>query len=435
MKGWELRVSQKELHRMHVVRLTLEGREGVGEGAKLLGISARQMKRLRRKMKRGGIESLVHGNRGKAAWNKTALEEREKVIDLAGERYHGLNDTHLTEKLKEKEKIVLSRPTVRRLLRAAGIAAVRKRGVKRHYKRRERKAQEGALLLWDGSPHRWLGQAKGEWSLMAVMDDATGALLHGVFALEEDAQSYLICLRQIVLDKGIPLALYMDRHGIFRRNDDHWSLQEQLAGEQTPTQLGQALRALGIETIFAMSPQAKGRVERLFNTLQDRLVQELRLAGISTAEDATAFLNGPFKADFNARFSKPARESQTAWRVLPKGLDVDRICSFRYEATVGNDNTVRLGGMILDIPSGPRHRGYAKARVEMRQLLDGRYRVYYKDDLLLETAPPVLQAPLRTLRRKHQRMKTSKKRPIAKVMTRNDRIKSRLTHDLGASNT
>jgi transposase len=435
MKGWELRVSQKELHRMHVVRLTLEGREGVGEGAKLLGISARQMKRLRRKMKRGGIESLVHGNRGKAAWNKTALEEREKVIDLAGERYHGLNDTHLTEKLKEKEKIVLSRPTVRRLLRAAGIAAVRKRGVKRHYKRRERKAQEGALLLWDGSPHRWLGQAKGEWSLMAVMDDATGALLHGVFALEEDAQSYLICLRQIVLDKGIPLALYMDRHGIFRRNDDHWSLQEQLAGEQTPTQLGQALRALGIETIFAMSPQAKGRVERLFNTLQDRLVQELRLAGISTAEDATAFLNGPFKADFNARFSKPARESQTAWRVLPKGLDVDRICSFRYEATVGNDNTVRLAGMILDIPSGPRHRGYAKARVEMRQLLDGRYRVYYKDDLLLETAPPVLQAPLRTLRRKHQRMKTSKKRPIAKVMTRNDRIKSRLTHDLGASNT
>jgi hypothetical protein len=270
---------------------------------------------------------------------------------------------------------------------------------------------------------------------MAVIDDATGALLHGVFALEEDAQSYLICLRQVVLDKGIPLALYMDRHGIFRRNDDHWSLQEQLAGEQTPTQLGQALRALGIETIFAMSPQAKGRVERLFNTLQDRLVQELRLVGISTANEATVFLNGPFKADFNARFSKPARESQAAWRPLPRGLDIDRLCSFRYDATVGNDNAVRLGGMILDIPSGPRHRGYAKARVEVRQLLDGRYRVYYKDDLLLETPPPVLQAPLRTLRRKHQRMKTRKKQPIAKVMTKNDRIKSRLTHDLGASNT
>ena len=435
MKGWELRVSQKELHRMHVVRLTLEGQESVGKAAKLLGISARQMKRLRRKMKERGVEGLLHGNRGKPPWNKTALEKIEKVIQLARGRYQGLNDTHLTEKLKEKEKISVSRPTVRRVLRGAGVAAVRKRGVKRHYKRRERKAQEGALVLWDGSPHRWFGESQGECSLMAVIDDATGKLLCGVFALQEDAQSYLICLRQMLLENGIPLAIYMDRHGIFRRNDEHWTLQEQLLGEQTPTQVGQALRALGIEPIFALSPQAKGRVERLFNTLQDRLVQELRLARITTPEKATLFVNGSFKADFNARFSKPARESQAAWRPLAKAIDVDRICSFRYEATVGNDNAIRLGGMILDIAAGPRNRGYAKARVEVRQLLDGRYRVYYKDDLLLETAPAVMQAPLRPLRRRHRRMKTRNKRPIAKAMTRNDRIKSRLTHDLGVSNT
>jgi Helix-turn-helix domain len=257
MSEWELRVSQREIHRMHVVRLTIEGRETVGRGAKLLGISVRQMKRLRRKMKEQGVEGLLHGNRGKGSWNKTASEKINQVLQLARGRYHGLNDSHLTEKLKEKEKIALSRPTVRTILRQGGIAAVRKRGVKRHYKRRERKAQEGDLLLWDGSPHRWFGDQSREWSLMAVVDDATGALLHGVFALEEDAQSYLICLRQIVLEKGIPLALYMDRHGIFRRNDDHWSLQEQLAGEQTHTQVGQALRALGIEPIFALSPQAK----------------------------------------------------------------------------------------------------------------------------------------------------------------------------------
>src|SRR6187200_3261794 len=335
MSEWELRVSQREIHRMHVVGLTIEGREAVGRGAKILGISVRQMKRLRRKMKEQGVEGLLHGNRGKVSWNKTASEKINQVLQLARGRYRGLNDTHLTEKLKEKEKIALSRPTVRTILRQGGIAAVRKRGVKRHYKRRERKAQEGDLLLWDGSPHRWFGDQAGEWSLMAVVEDATGALLHGVFALEEDAQSYLICLRQIVLEKGIPLALYMDRHGIFRRNDEHWILQEQLAGEQTPTQVGQALRALGIKPIFALSPQAKGRVERLFNTLQDRLVQELRLAGITAAQQATTFLNGPFKADFNARFAKPARESQAAWRALPKGLDVDRICSFSYQATVG----------------------------------------------------------------------------------------------------
>ena len=410
----ELRVSQRELHRMHIVQLTVEGRESVGRGAKLLGISARQLKRLRRKLKERGVKGLLHGNRGKRPWNKTAAEKVEAVMALARGRYQGFNDTHLTEKLKEKEKINVSRATVREILRQAGIAAVRKRGVKRHYKRRERKAQEGALVLWDGSPHRWFGEEAGEWSLMAVIDDATGRLLCGVFALQEDAQSYLICLRQMLLDKGIPLAIYMDRHGIFRRNDEHWTLQEQLAGEQVPTQVGQALRALGIEPIFALSPQAKGRVERLFNTLQDRLVQELRLAGITTPEQANVFVNGAFKDDFNQRFLKPAKESQAAWRPLPKGVDVDRICSFRYQATVGNDNTVRLGGMILDIPSGPRRRGYAKARVEVHQLLDGCWRVYYKNELLLETTPPAAPQPLRTLRRK-RRVQTGQKRRIPKL--------------------
>lgn len=407
-------MSQRELHRMHVVRLTLEGRESVGGGAKLLGISPRQMKRLRRKMREHGVGGLGHGNRSKRPWNKTVSEVTEKVIKLAGGRYQGLNDTHLAEKLREKEQLKVSRSTIRRIMRRAGIKAVRKRGVKRHYKRRERKAQEGALVLWDGSPHRWFGEKHGEWSLMAVIDDATGALVCGVFAREEDAQSYLICLRQMLLEKGIALAIYMDRHGIFRRNDDHWTVEEQLAGEQIPTQVGQALRALAIEPIFALSPQAKGRVERLFGTLQDRLVQELRLAGITTAEQATPFVNGSFKADFNARFARPAQKSEAAWRPLPKGLDVDRICSFRYEAVVGNDNAVRLGGIILDIPAGPRRRGYAKARVEVRQLLDGRWRVYYHNQLLLETTPPVVQAPLRTLRRRHRVAKTVEKSQMKK---------------------
>jgi len=196
-------------------------------------------------MKEQGVEGVLHGNQGKTPWNKTVSEKIKQVVELARGRYQGLNDTHLTEKLKEKEKVALSRPTVRTILRRAGIAAVRKRGVKRHYKRRERKAQEGALLLWDGSPHHWFGNEQGECNLTAVIDDATGALLYGVFTVEEDAQSYLICLRQILLEKGIPLALYMDCHGIFRRNDDNWSLQEQLAGEQTPTQVGPGATAIG----------------------------------------------------------------------------------------------------------------------------------------------------------------------------------------------
>lgn len=403
----ELMVSQRDLHRMHVVRLTLEGRESVGRGAELLGVSVRQVKRLRKKMREGGAQGLLHGNRGRRAWNRTVGQVMRKVLQLAQGRYRGLNDTHLTEKLSEKEGMKLSRAAVRRILRQGGIAPARKHRPKRHYKRRERKAQEGALLLWDGSPHRWLGENGPNWTLVVAVDDATGALLYGVFAEQEDAQSYLTCLKHLLLEKGIPLAIYMDRHGIFKRNDDHWTLEEELAGERIPTQVGLALKSLGVEPIFALSPQAKGRVERLFGTLQDRLVSELRLAGIRTQDQATAFVNGTFKTDFNHRFAKPPQHTQSAWRQLPRELDVERICSFRYQATVGNDNAVRLAGVILDIPEGPRHRGYAKERVEVRQLLDGRWRVYLKDELLLETNKPLLQVPLRTVRRRHrERFKT-----------------------------
>ena len=200
---------------------------------------------------------------------------------------------------------------MRRVLREAGIAAVRKRGVKRHYKRRERKAQEGSLLLWDGSPRRWFGEKFGEWSLMAAIDDATGKLVCGVFARQEDAQSYLICLRQIVLENGIPLAMYMDRHGIFRRNDDHWTVQEQLAGQQTPTQVTQALLAFGIKPIFALSPQAKGRVERLFNTLQDRLVQELGWHG-SPAPTSDALCERPVQNRFQHPLCQTGQRKPTS---------------------------------------------------------------------------------------------------------------------------
>jgi transposase len=398
----ELIMSQRDLNRMHVVRLTLERGESVQRGAELLGLCARQVKRLRKKMREGGVKGVLHGNRGRKPWNRTAAKTADKVLQLARGRYQGLNDTHLTEKLNEKEGVKLSRWTVRVLLRRAGIAAVRKHCAKRHYKRRERKAQEGALLLWDGSSHRWLGESGPKWTLVVAMDDATGALLDGVFAEQEDAQSYLTCFKHLLTERGIPLAIYMDRHGIFKRNDDHWTLEEELAGERIPTQVGLALKSLGVEPIFALSPQAKGRVERLFGTLQDRLVSELRLAGIGTRDRATTFVNGSFKTDFNRRFSKPPEQSQAAWRKLPRGLDVERICSFRYEATVGNDNAVRLAGVILDIPEGPNHKGYAKSRVEVRQLLDGRWRVYLKDQLLLETNKPEIKAPLRTVRRRHR---------------------------------
>lgn len=185
---------------------------------------------------------------------------------------------------------------------------------------------------------------------------------------------------------GIPVAIYMDRHGIFRRNDAAWTLQEELRGRQEPTQVGRALERLGITPIDALSPQATGRIERLWGTLQDRLVSELRLAGIRTLQAANAWLSG-FTTAFNARFAHPAADTTPAWRPVPAHLDLDQICSFYTEATVLNDNTIRVHGALLPIPPGPSGRGYTKARVEVRQFLDGTWRIYYHDCLIATHAP------------------------------------------------
>jgi hypothetical protein len=192
--------------------------------------------------------------------------------------------------------------------------------------------------------------------------------------------------------------MYMDRHGSLSRNDDHWSLGEELRGKRDPTQVGRALQSLEIEMIFALSPQAKGRVERLWGTLQDRLVSELRLAKARTAAEANAVLEG-YRQDHNRLFAVSAANSAPAWRPVRRGLDVARVCSLAYEATVLNDNTVRLGGQVIDIPAGPRHRSYAGKHVEVNQLLDGSWRVYGQDKQLA-TAPATTLSELRTLNRR-----------------------------------
>jgi hypothetical protein len=202
----------------------------------------------------------------------------------------------------------------------------------------------------------------------------------------------------MVTQYGIPISIYQDRHGSLKRNDDHWTLEEELAGRQEPTQVGQALRSLGIQPIFALSPQAKGRIERLFGTLQDRLGAELGLAHVTTLAQANDFLP-PFIRRFDHRFAIAPSQSEKAWRSVPKMLDVDRVISFHYPTKVGLDNTVRLGDLILDIPPGPLGRSYAKARVEVRQLLNGSWKVYYQNRLIAKHPSTALQEPIRALRR------------------------------------
>jgi len=405
MEQEKILMGQRELKRWHLMELVKAGKITLREAGEKIGVSYRQAKRIGRAIRERGVKGLIHGNRGRPSNSRLKESLRERVLKLSKEVYWDFNDTHFTEKLRECEGIDLNRETVRKLRREMGVAPKRKRRGPKHRKRRERKVQEGWMVLWDGSPHPWLGSEHPPCCLMAAIDDATGKLLAARFFPFEGSSGYLWLLKEMVKKHGIPMIIYQDRHGALHRNDNHWSLEEQLAGRQEPTQVGLALEAFSIQVISALSPQAKGRVERLFATLQDRLGAELRLKGIVTLEEANRFLESTFIKAFNRRFAVRPIESQKAWRKAPKDLDMDRIISFRYTATVGNDNTVRLGGLILDIPPGPQGRSYANAKVEARQLLNGSWRIYQKDHLIAKHSPTPLKEPLRALPRKKHHAK------------------------------
>ena len=397
METEKILMGQKQLQRWHLIKM-VEGRKiTLKEAGGRMGVSYRQAKRIRRAIRDRGMKGLVHGNRGQPSKRRMDDSLREKILALSRELYWDFNDAHFTEKLRECEGLEASRETVRKLRRKAGMGPKRRRRAPKHRKRRERMAQEGWMVLWDGSPHPWFGPELPPCCLMAAIDDATGKLLAARFFPFEGSSGYLWLLKEMVKKYGIPMMIYQDRHGALHRNDQHWSLEEQLAGRQQPTQVGLALQALGIEAIPALSPQAKGRVERLFATLQDRLMAELRLGGIKTIQEGNGFLESTFLKDFNRRFAVRPRESQKAWREVPKTLDLDRIISFRYTSVVGNDNSIRIGGLVLDVPPGPARRSYAKATVEVRQLLNGSWRVYYQDQTIAKHPSTELRDPVRAL--------------------------------------
>ena len=382
MKGDKITLSQQQLQRFRVMGLVEAGKITLKEAAEKIGRSYRQAKRIWKRVREEGVKGVIHANTGRPSNHRMDERVKEKVLELSRKVYPEFNDQHFTEKLVEQEGMELSREAVRKIRREAGIGPKRKRRGKKHRKRRERKAQEGLMVLWDGSPHPWLGPNHPPCCLMAAMDDANGALLGARFFPFEGSYGYLWLLKKLVSQYGIPVSIYQDRHGALHRNDDHWTLEEQLAGRQELTQVGQALAALGIHPIFALSPEAKGRIERLFGTLQDRLIAELCLAGIRTMEEANEFLESTFIKAFNRRFAVSCRQSEKAWRKVPQSLDVNRVISFRYPSKVGLDNTVRLGGLVMDIAPGPQGRSYAKAKVEVRQLLDGSWKIYYQDHLI-----------------------------------------------------
>jgi len=239
------------------------------------------------------------------------------------------------------------------------------------------------LVQIDASPFAWLEARGPAMTLHGAIDDATSTVLALHFRPTEDLHGYATVFQQMCTQYGRPLALYGDRINILIRNDAHWSLAEQLRGAQDPTHLGRVLHDLGIGYLAAGSPEAKGRVERLWRTLQDRLSSELRLRHITTPEGANAFLP-EFLDDLNARFTRPPSDPAPAWRATPRELPL--VLSCRYLRQVARDNTVHLGPRWIQLPPGPHHRSYARCRVELRELLDGRLVVLH-EGVILATQP------------------------------------------------
>jgi transposase len=373
-----LTLNRKEQNRVIILNQVLSKQLEIVQAAALLQISERQAWRLLADYRREGAGGLAHGNRERRPVNKLSEELRRQVVELASGKYKGFNHTHLTEKLTEIEQLQLSRSSIRTLLMQNGLRSPRKRRSPRHRSRRERYPQEGMLLQTDGSEHDWL-EGRGPWfCLIGAIDDATGKVPYALFQENEDSQGYMLMLQQIVLNQGIPLALYHDRHSVFDISDDKLpSIEEQLNGKEPLTQMGRLLKELGIESISAHSPQAKGRVERLWGTFQDRLCSELRLAGARTMAEANLVLIR-FLPEFNRRFGVAPKDPGIAYRSLPAEFKADEYFCFKFDRTVANDNVVRYEGHRLQVLPSKHRMSYSQCKVKVHIRLDDSLAVYYQ---------------------------------------------------------
>ena len=383
MRRETITLSQKELQRVAVISQTVQGNLICARAAELLDLSTRQVKRLKARYRQGSAAALAHASRGRPSPRHLPPRVCSRILQLARSRYAGFNDHHLHEKLIEQEGLSLSRETLRRLLRTSGIGSPRKRRSPAHRQRRRRAGREGELVQLDGSPHNWLEGRGPDLTALGMQDDATGKILAAQFFSSETAEGYFRLLESLLRRFGVPLAFYGDRSGIFLRHDDHWTIEEELAGKRQPTQFGRALDQLGITFLAAQSPQAKGRIERLWGVLQDRLCSELRLAGAHDLASANRVLHR-FVSDYNRRFARGSREATEIWRPAPENLE--RICCFQHERVVSNDNVVQWDGRRLQIPPQSRRFSFAGAKVEICEALDGRVSLYYGDTRLEHAA-------------------------------------------------
>jgi transposase len=349
----------------------------VGTAAQLLGVGVRQVRRLRARFRQEGMAAVIHGNCGRSPVNRTDPAVVAQVVALAGPdgKYHDLNTCHLQELLAQQEQIAIARSTLDRLLKQAGVRRPAKSAPPVHRRRRLRRAAEGMLLQIDGSPFQWLEGRGAKADLIGAIDDATGKVLFLLFRPSEDQIGYLLLLRSIAQRYGLPMSIYHDRHTILR-SPKQATLEEQLAGQTPMSQIQRIMAELGIESIPAYSPQAKGRIERLWGTLQDRLTKELRLANITTLEQANAFLPG-FIERYNARFAQAAQDPEPAWVPLPADLDLAYYFAIRETRKVRADHCLRFAGQLLQLEPSPKDPSLVGKGIAVHTVPEGDIYLYH----------------------------------------------------------
>jgi transposase len=374
-------LTMKEEKRLDVVQRVYRNELTMEQAALVLGISERHCYRVKARVSEDGAKGVVHGNRGRRCKRKIKEKLVKQIVELAKGKYKDFNDHHLTEKLQEQEKITLSREKVRQLLRAHGIASPKKRRGIKHRSRRERRAAEGMMLQVDGSPHDWLQGRGPAMCLIGAIDDATGKVMGAFFAQAESSWGYFRLFSDIFRQHGLPQSIYADRHSAFW-TDREPTLEEQLINKKPTTEVGRGLQQLGVTLILAHSPQAKGRIERLWNTFQDRLVSELRLAKAKTMQQATVVLDRHLPVH-NRKFSKLALNTQPAWRKVSAQRIEQALC-FKQQRTVAKDNTISLEGTVLQIPKTSPFGSHANKRIDVHVLLDGAVEIFYKTEKIAD---------------------------------------------------
>ena len=367
-------LKQKDLKRVSLIEACIKRKCTVKQVATALGLSERRVKQIKKEVKENGVKSIQHGNRGRKPKNAIPDETKKKILELRNSyEYELSNFKHFQELLKERENIDISYSALYNILRNAGIKSPKKHRKSKLHHRRKRKECEGMMLQADGTPFDWFGNGE-KYSLHGFIDDATGKITGLYMCKNECLLGYLEVLRQTLENFGIPISLYPDKYSVFfppKKVDDHVTIEEQLNGrEKGVTQFGRIVEELGIEMFPASSPQAKGRIERLWETLQSRLVTEFRINNIKSIDEANKFLINYIKK-YNSQFSVSPTNSKSVFLKLPKRYNLDELLCVKFERTIDNAGVFSLNNskfQIIDksLPPKTKVQIYLSQKIGMR---------------------------------------------------------------------